>query len=211
MSEIINSSISIGLEDNNQTNPLKNCDCLFNSCPNCGNGIHINDLVDKNKDEDDFYPELNDTEEGGMGGATREFTLMMLFVIGLLIGGIYLIWTISMPLYIRIIISGIIVLSLYYQIMIFRLQLSTPTLIMNLTDRLWNETVYQTEKRGYEIRFRQEEGNDGFDKMVIKYSTVPKHKKPFIKVLILLNTILTPAWNFRDGYEWDERMLEEDN
>lgn len=173
----------------------------------------ITQLSIETESDDDFYPELDGTDE--MGGlqtsATREFTVVMVFIIGLLIFGIIALWKFTIPIWIQIPVTIILLLSLYYQIMIFKLQLTMPTLIMNLTDRLWNETVYQIEKRGYEVTFRVEERDEDCDKMIIKHSNVPKNKKPYIKALILLNTILTPAWRYRDGYEWDDRIIDEED
>jgi len=198
---------SEGLEIKGESNPLIECDCLMDTCPNCNENP-----IDYSGDGDDFFPELDATDEmGGLsGGATKEFTMLMVFVSCLMIMGLYIIWTNPIELWIQIPVTFVLILSLYYQIMMFRLGLTTPTLIMNLTDRLWNETVYQTEKRGYEILFHQEEDDEGYDKLVIKKSNIPRYKKPYIKVLILLNMVLTPAWRFRDGYEWDDRIYDED-
>ena len=82
-----------------------------------------------------------------------------------------------------------------------------PEFIMNLQDRIYNEMVYQIIKRGYMIKkVEVKEGYLEDDYKIV--SNVPKGKKLFIKLIVIVNVIITPAWRFRHDYYLEDYMDE---
>ena len=126
---------------------------------------------------------------------------LMFFVLGLLICGICFVWYNQFPFYLALIITIVILFSMYYQIMFWVKQLSLVMLFMNIQDRIINEYTYQIMKRDYFIRVKTiiEDPTRMDSNEKIKFETnMPKWKKYYVLPITILMVILFPAWRIRE-------------
>jgi len=136
-----------------------------------------------------------------------EYKRVQIFIILLIILGCLLVWfmpgLMALPLYLKIIITGGLLFSLYYQLMTWREQIDPSSLNMTMDDRIRNELGYQVTKRGYYIKFDYKTKNNE-SILYVRKTNCPKWKRFFIKIHALAFVILAPAWHYREYDEEDE-------
>lgn len=124
------------------------------------------------------------------------------FIFALIISGLIVIWFfISIPLGFRIVITIVLLMSLYYQFMVWYRELTIITLGNDIEDRMINEKAYQTIKRGYEFKIERipvDEDDPYADYKIKIHTNMPEYKKKLVKLIAFYHLILTPAWNFRE-------------
>lgn len=148
------------------------------------------------------------TNEGSKFNSIQE-DLMVIFVSGIVIMAIIFIW-ITFPIIVSIPASVILLFSLYYQIMFWIKQLNTASLGMHIDDKMLNESGYQYLKRGHDLKISVTYKNPEDPNSDLKYkfnSNIPKWKKKYIKLIVIIQIILFPAWRFRE-YEGEDDIME---
>ena len=123
------------------------------------------------------------------------FTIMvtvMIFFIFLMV------WVWVKPiLEIKIGLSIILLISLYYQIMSIKYSVNIAMMGMKAEDKSINEMTYQTIKKGYIISFYYDKEN----KIRIKSYSCSKNKMRYIKLISFIHVLLKPAWWYREDIE----------
>lgn len=135
--------------------------------------------------------------------------LMVIFVGGLVIMASIFIWM-NFPMIVSIPASAVLLFSLYYQIMFWLKQLNTAMLQMKIDDKMLNESGYQYLKRGYDLKISVTYKNPEDPNSDLKYtfnSSIPKWRKKYIKLIVVIQIILFPAWRFRE-YDGEENIME---
>lgn len=127
--------------------------------------------------------------------------IWVIFVCGLILFGIIFVWYWQYPLWFAIPLTAILLLSMYYQVMVWIKQTSMAMIGMEIEDRMMNEMEYQTKKRGYTFEmesYRKDSNDMNSDYINEIHTNIPKGKKAWIKFISLIIVIITPAWNYRD-------------
>lgn len=165
------------------------------------------------------------------------FKATTMLIVALILGALAGVWLVfSFPLWVNIIISMLLLFSLYYQVMTYRMGLSNMTMVMNIEDRILNEISYQVTKRGYYIKFqlkdkvnpsdfkkpsakwikaslikkfRENAASDDVYISVVKCN-MPRWKRKIIKLISFINVVLRPAWAYREFDEEDNIMYNEE-
>jgi hypothetical protein len=166
---------------------------------------------------------------------SKTLDAMTLFICTLVILSLICLWLlININIIFKLIITVVLLFSLYYQVMTSRQGLSHMTIVMNIEDRIMNEIAYQVTKRGYYIKFEIKEKKTSADFKKpsvkwIKYSlsekfidvednfylsvvkcNMPTSKRKWVKFISFLNVIARPAWAYREFKEEEDIMYNED-
>ena len=134
---------------------------------------------------------------------------MVIFVSGLVIMASIFIW-LNFPIIVSIPAIAVLLFSLYYQIMFWIKQLNTAMLGMQIDDKMLNESGYQYLKRGYDLKISVTYKNPEDPNSDLKYkfnSSIPKWRKKYIKLIVIIQIVLFPAWRFRE-YEGEDEIME---
>ena len=137
---------------------------------------------------------------GGGVDFTATFSLTG-FVCGLLSFGLFYIWYSHFPLWFSLILTFVLSLSMYYQVMFWIKQLSLALIMMNIEDRIVNEYTYQIIKMGYKVTVEtviDDETRQDSDQHYRFIYDMPKWKRIYLLPITLLNVMLFPAWRIRE-------------
>lgn len=136
----------------------------------------------------------------------RSENSMYTFVITLILLILVCLWfLVQPPLLISILITVILLWSLYYQLAAVYFDVSGPMMHMKIEDRIMSELYYQVSKRGYEIYFTYRD-----EKLIIKKHNIPKWTAKWIKLVSFFHVVSRPAWAYRDVDE-TEVLVDDEN
>ena len=127
---------------------------------------------------------------------------MTIFSIVFMILGLF--WYFPFHIYIRIPVTILMAVSLYYQIMAYKVGLYSVNMIgMKTQERLTNEVGYQATKRGHKILFMYIK--DNYDiKIKVKETDMTYFQRKKVKWISIFHVALKPAWGYRDYDEEEE-------
>ena len=125
---------------------------------------------------------------------------MIIIMIFLMLNSLF--WYFNFHIFMKLGVLGITIISLYYQLTAYKHGIPPSMIETKLHERKINEVGYQASKRGYKVLFEYTKKNS--DDVRVKFSTIPKGKKKYIKWISMFHVLIKPAWGYREFDEEDE-------
>lgn len=147
----------------------------------------------------------NDENYKIMMKEAMKFNMLIIMISVFIIG---IIWLYNFPITVKIFSLGLIIMSLYYQLMAYKHGIGNANMIgMKVQERMINEVGYQATKRGYKILFKYEVV-DNDEKVKIRETDMPRHKRKIVKWISILHVLVKPAWGYRE-FEGEDDINDE--
>ena len=127
--------------------------------------------------------------------------IMIVSIIVMILG---IFWMFPFHIYIRLGMTGLMAISLYYQLMAYKVGIGNANMLgMKTQERMINEMGYQVTKRGYNILFKYARNNSE-EIVKLKSSDMPRWKLKIVKWISILHVLIKPAWGYREFDEEDD-------
>ncbi len=133
---------------------------------------------------------------------------LFIFVMCLMGFGLLFQWTIEViPLWVKLVISSLLILSMYYQFMVWHRQASMGMLGADIEETIVMEMAYHFNRLGDTVHVERISLNeDGSDyKIKWHHNGISRWRYYRVRLIAIIGVILNPAWKYRE-FEGDEDL-----